>query len=61
MCRNGYNLNCKQTSDAEIHLCFQACVVVCVTWNVRASAKCLNHCSTCILIQQLHVYEISRH
>ena len=41
MCRNGYNLNCKQTSDAEIHLCFQGYapvshVVVCVTVD-----KCL--------------------
>ena len=36
-------------------------VVVCVTWNEGASAKCLNRCSTCILIQPLHFYEISRH
>jgi len=59
--RKSYYLNCKQTSVTEIHLCFQSCVVVYVNWNKGASAISLNHCSTCILIQSLHIYEISRH
>jgi hypothetical protein len=61
ICHNSYNLNSKQTSVAEIHLYFQACVVVYVNCNERASAKRLNHFSTFISIQPLHIYKISRH
>jgi len=59
--RNSYYLNCKQTSVAEIRLCFQACAVFYVIWNEGASAKYLNNCSKCILIQPLRMYEISGH